>query len=53
MQRLDKQVQEKDAELKKTRGPGYKNKDELDTYAKNLREKSHHYKKLKDELKEM
>ena len=53
MGRLDKQIQEKDNELKKNRGPGYKNKDEIDTYAKNLREKSHKYKKLKDELKEM
>lgn len=53
MANLDRKIQEKDSQLKKNRGPGYKNKDEIDSYAKNLREKSHKYKKLKDELKEM
>lgn len=40
MGRLDKKIQERDNELKKTRGPGYKSKDEFENYAKNLKEKS-------------
>jgi hypothetical protein len=49
---LDKKAQDKENELKKNRGPGYKSKDEFENYARSLREKTQKFKKLKDELKE-
>lgn len=53
MMRIDKRIQEKDAEIKKNRGPGYKSKDEFENYCRQLKEKTLKFKKLKDELKEM
>jgi hypothetical protein len=35
------------------KGPGYKSKDDFDSYAANLREKTAKFKKMKDELKDI
>ena len=37
---IDRRVQDKENELKKNRGPGYKSKNEFENYARSLREKT-------------
>jgi intraflagellar transport protein 81 len=50
---IEKDLQKKDGELQKLKGPGYKSKDEFKQYAANLRDKTAKFKKMKDELNEI
>jgi len=51
--RVEKRIKEKESELQKIRGPGYKTQDAFIKYAAELREKSNKFKKMQKELKEI
>ena len=47
---LEKETRQKDEQLQKIKGPGYKIKGDFNDYANNLKEKTTKYKKMNSEL---
>ena len=50
---LEKDIQRKEQEIQKVKGPNYKSADDFKQYAAGLRDKTTKFKKLKDEMKEI
>ena len=50
---MEKEIQRKEQEIQKVKGPNYKSADDFKQYAANLRDKTTKFKKLKDELKDI
>lgn len=52
-ERIEQKVRQKEAELEKTRGPGFKGQGSFDKFYHNLREKTEKFKAKKEELKDI